>query len=190
MPMNPLKIVCASITKAQLDKLCQDCEAILRDGKTDSVLRAIALWRRRTGQGLKDAKRNIEVIESGEGEIDVITVICPTLLREYQDCIHERLTSLGSVSAEIAMDYLPTLSIFIRPKLERQYAKCNDAVKGSVFRETTTVLGGGAGAFQVGTARTNISEPRVASDYAEIMKKLSLHAKMLEMMKTEDFPGK
>ena len=179
------------MNREELDKLCQDCrEAILHGARNQ----AIKMWRAKTGQGLKSAKQNIDIIESGEGNIESgLVTACPVLIKEYRAAVQSQLLSLDSLTVLEVMECVPTLRQYLEDELDRWYIMYKASLEPSVFQETAVWLGEDSDQVpHFGSTKDRYGNSEladIASKYQEVIKKISMHNQMLAMMKSEDFPG-
>ena len=179
------------MNREDLDKLCQDCrEAILHGSRNI----AIRMWRAKTGQGLQAAKRNIDIIESGEGNIESgLVTVCPVLIKEYRATVQSKLLGLDSLTVLEVMECVPTLKQYLDDELDRWDIMYKASLEPSVFQETEVWLGEDSdqaprfGGKKDRYADTELAD--IASQFKEVIKKISTHNQMLNMMKSEDFPG-
>lgn len=87
-----------------------------------------------------------------------------------------------------ALDHVPTLRHYVETELDRWYIIYEASLKTSVFQKTAMHIG--EIKFGFNSRSWSVAGTYEARNYEAVIKKISLHNQMLQMMASADFPGK
>jgi len=178
------------MTRDEFQKLAEDCHSLIQQGHK---MEAIKRWRNRTGQGLASAKRNMDALESGD-KLEFLSEVCPVLIKEYTAHVQQQLSTLNGLTVLESLGHVPTLKDYVKSELDRWYIIYENALAHSVFESTIINLQDFEPEDEVPKFGKNNKAyygdghlEEVVCNYAEVIKRISRHIKMLEQMKKDDF---